>query len=142
MKTLYLSAVSNILVDTENGKADMIPENDRYDVQRVYYIEEPMHVIFGLGDEKSEFDAKKGDIILTFYNRQSANAPTVALVKSPAWSKRIKAIHAYDQKQKEEWAARKAETDCEKCCAECDCCVTAEVKPAKTTKKVKKTKKA
>ena len=118
MKTLYLTQSSaNIFVDPEENTVGSLTTEDRYDIRSIYYMEEPMHVVYEAGERKEEIDAKKGDILLVFYNNKY-NKYILDTIKSKQWSTNIKNRRKMEQKVKEEWAAKQAvgETPC------CDCC--------------------
>lgn len=118
MKTLYLTQSSaNIFVDPEENTVGSLTTEDRYDIRAIYYMEEPMHVVYEAGERKEEIDAKKGDILLVFYSNKY-NKYILDTIKSKQWSANIKNRHKMEQKVKEEWAAKQAagETPC------CDCC--------------------
>ena len=155
MKTLYLSDTSaNIVVDPEVDYVGTLRNEDRYDIRNVFYAEEPMHVVYQCGEIREEIDAKKGDIILLFYNNRF-NKYFLDTIRTKQWAANIKNRRIMEQKEKEEWAARNAETptcDCAKCCNECDCCAaptaesvieyTVPVKESKVSKIKKAIKKA
>ncbi len=122
MKTLYLTNSSaNIAVDPEENTAQHLEDQDRYSIRSIYYIEEPMHVVYnGTNDGepfKEEIDAKKGDILLVFYTNRY-NKKLLATIKSKEWAANIKNRRAIEQKEKEEWAERNAICDamCEATC--------------------------
>lgn len=123
MKTLYLTQSSaNIFVDPEENTVGSLTTEDRYDIRAIYYMEEPMHVVYEAGERKEEIDAKKGDILLVFYSNKY-NKYILDTIKSKQWSANIKNRHKMEQKAKEEWAAKQAagETPCCDCCDECKC---------------------
>jgi hypothetical protein len=129
MKTLYLTdSMSNIAVDPEENKVTSLPGEDRYDIRNVYYIEEPMHVVYDSAECHEEIDARKGDILLLFYSNRY-NKYHLDTIRSKQWAANIKNRHAIEQKEKEEWAKRNADCDCAKCCDECCCNLTAEPAP-------------
>ena len=118
MKTLYLTASSaNIAVDTETNEVTRLDNVDRYDIRQVFYMEEPMHVVYEYGERHEEIDAKKGDIVFVFYDNKFAKH-ILTSVKCKVWIDNIKNRRKMEQKAKEEWAAKQAagETPC------CDCC--------------------
>ncbi len=129
MKTLYLTNSSaNIAVDVEENKVSSMSSEDRYDIKHIFYIEEPTHVVFEgtfNGEERhEEIDAKKGDILLVFYlNRFTKKI--LATSKSKEWVTNIKNRRAIEEKEREEWALKKAEGantpcgDCAECCKGC-----------------------
>lgn len=153
MKTLYLTGSnSNIVVDPEIDFVGTLPCEDRYDIRSIYYIEEPTHVVYQCGERKEEIDARKGDILLVFYDNNRTKY-VLDTIKTKQWAANIKLAHKIEQQAKEEWAARNAEIgcDCCECCKQCDCCSNLTATPAveeKTTltgklkKLVKKIKKS
>lgn len=126
MKTLYLTQSSaNIFVDPEENTVGSLNTEDRYDIRSIYYMEEPMHVVYEAGERKEEIDAKKGDILLVFYNNKF-NKYILDTIKSKQWSANIKNRRKMEQKAKEEWAAKQAAKEATEdipCCdcAECKC---------------------
>ena len=122
MKTLYLTQSSaNIFVDPEENTVGTLSTEDRYDIRSIYYMEEPMHVVYEYGERKEEIDAKKGDILLVFYSSKY-NKYILDTVKSKRWSANIKNRREVEQKAKEEWAAKQAAGETPTCdCAECKC---------------------
>jgi hypothetical protein len=128
MKTLYLTNSSaNIAVDTDNNSVSTVEPEDRYELRNIFYIDEPTHVVFNgtfKGDEVSEeVDAKKGDIVLQFYNNRF-NKHILAVVKNKQWAANIKNKRDIVQKETEEWAAKNnldVCTDCAPCDAEIKC---------------------
>lgn len=122
MKTLYLTdSSSNIYVDTETNEVGKLSHEDRYDTRDIYYIEEPMHVVYQSGETTDEIDVKKGDILLVFYNNRF-NKYVLESIKAKRWTSNIKNKRAIEQKEKEEWASKNltACTECDNCEA-CDC---------------------
>ena len=126
MKTLYLTNSSaNIAVDMDTDEVSSLQNLDRYNIRNIYYAEEPMHVVYnGVATDgtetKEEVDAKKGDIIVVFYNDRF-NKKVLTTIKNKAWVENIKNRQKIEQKEREEWAKKKCdsnltETPC------CDCC--------------------
>lgn len=124
MKTLYLTASStNIAVDTENNEVTRLDSVDRYDIRQVFYMEEPMHVVYEYGEKHEEIDAKKGDLVFVFYDNKFAKH-ILTSVKCKAWVDNIKNKQKMEQKAKEEWAAKHAAGEpSDPCCdcAKCEC---------------------
>ena len=123
MKTLYLTQSSdNIVVDPETDFVGRLHQEDRYSIRGVYYMEEPMHVVYQCGEKKEEIDANKGDVLIQFYDNEG-NKYILDTVRTKQWAANIKNRHKIEQKQKEEWAARQAMGTCDKCDnAECVSC--------------------
>ncbi len=146
MKPLYLTnSAANIVVDTDTNKVSKLEYADRYDIQNLFLVEEPMHIVYECGETHVEKDAKKGDIIVCFYSNEYFKDP-VSIIKSKEWAKGIKNRREAEQKAKEEWAKKNA--DNEMPCCDCACCNCADLTPATepvkkeaTVKKVKKSKK-
>jgi len=154
MKTLYLTDSStNIVVDPDTDFVGTLPQEDRYAIRSVYYIEEPMHIVYNCGECKEEIDAKKGDILLLFYSNKY-NKYNIDTIRTKQWTANIKNRRAIEQKEKEEWAAKQAENECKYCyCEACpDVCAPEPPKETvcekiskaltKAKKAVKKVKKA
>lgn len=125
MKTLYLTNSSaNIAVDLEENTAQHIESEDCYDIRNIYYVEEPMHVVYSGTNNgepfNEEIDAKKGDIILVFYTNRF-NKKLLATIKSKEWVANIKNRHKIEQKEREEWALKNAENTNTPCCDGCKC---------------------
>ena len=120
MKTLYLTQSSdNIVVDPEIDFVGKLQTEDRYAIRNVYYIEEPMRVVYQYGEDKEEINAKKGDILILFYNNQY-NKYVLDTIHTKQWAANIKNRRKIEQKEKEEWAAKNAATEPDTLdCAEC-----------------------
>lgn len=123
MKTLYLTQSSdNIVVDPEIDFVGKLQTEDRYAIRSVYYIEEPMRVVYQYGEDKEEINAKKGDILILFYNNRY-NKYVLDTIHTKQWAANIKNRRKIEQKEKEEWAAKNnpANLDAPVCdnCAEC-----------------------
>lgn len=120
MKTLYLTQSSdNIVVDPEIDFVGKLQTEDRYAIRSVYYIEEPMRVVYQYGENKEEINAKKGDILILFYSNRY-NKYTLDTIHTKQWAANIKNRRKIEQKEKEEWAAKNAATEadapvCDKC---------------------------
>lgn len=126
MKTLYLTQSSeNIVVDTDTDFVGKLVSEDRYSIRSVYYMEEPMHIVYNCGEIKEELDARKGDIVLVFYSN-TYNKYHIDTIRTKQWAANIRNEHTMRQKEKEEWAARNLDPKCE-CCELCD--NIAEAKP-------------
>ena len=123
MKTLYLTQSSeNIVVDPETDFVGKLQSEDRYAIRSVYYMEEPMHVVYQAGECKEELDAKKGDILIVFYSSKY-NKYNIDTIKTKQWSANIKNRQKIEQQEKEEWAKRNANlTETPQCEAVNKCC--------------------
>lgn len=123
MKTLYLTGGSaNIWVDPETDEVGKLDTEDRYDIRSIYYIEEPMHVVYQCGEKKEEIDAKKGEMLLVFYDNKY-NKYVLDTIRTKQWVANIKNRRKLEQKEKEEWAKKEAECGCNgpiPCCDSCD----------------------
>ena len=101
MKTLYITRSNNILIDTENNTSDKI-ETARQGIDTVYIAKEPMHVVYGHGEYKREFDVDANDIIITFYPKEFKHQAIV--VKHAEWAENILEYAKEMQAEKERWA--------------------------------------
>lgn len=118
MKTLYLTGSSaNIWVDPEEQETGTLRCYDKYDIRNIYYIEEPMHVIYQCGEYREEIDAKKGELLIVFYDNQY-NKYILDTIRTKQWVANIKNRLKLEQKEKEEWAKRAQDKceDCDICC--------------------------
>lgn len=114
MKTLYLTNGQGMILDVENNTVDRI-NSEREGISRIYLAKEPMHIVYGEGEYKRELDAKKDDIIVTFYNSRDS-FHQVVIAKSKDWVANIKKYNDARQKEAEEWAKKQAESPC---CEDC-----------------------
>jgi len=128
MKTLYLTGSStNIWVDPETDEVGKLDDENRYDIRNIYYIEEPMHVVYQCGEKREEIDAKKGEILLVFYDNRF-NKYVLDTIRTKQWVANIKNRRKIEQKEKEEWAKKNAngpacDNLCEAtCCGDCKGC--------------------
>lgn len=144
MKTLYLTqGYSNICIDPETNTGTMLDYIPTYDINRAYYIDEPMHIVYTCGETKVERDVKKGDIVITFDRNSYAKDTPLTVIKSKEWNKIIKNRRDAEQKAKEEWAEKQcndAPTCCD-CCCGCDAIMPATEPIKKAGTKAKKSKK-
>ena len=119
MKTLYLTdGGSNIILDKENDSCSRI-DSQRECIQRIYLIEEPMHVTYQAGEYRKDLDVVEGDLLITFYSGDFKNRIVVA--KSEDWAENLKVYNEEEQKRREEWAKKQAECDaCPSCGDNCE----------------------
>jgi septation ring formation regulator EzrA len=106
MKVLYLADGTNIVLDKETEEVSRL-DSEREAIQRIYMIPEDMHVISQSYDgSRQEFDAKKDDIVITFYDKYFKNKTVV--VNSADWAENLTLYKQEQQDQKESWAKAKA----------------------------------
>ena len=114
-----------IIVDTDTAEAKAINRSVR-GIDDIYVIPEDAHIEWEsrlFPDKTIEVDAKKNDILVTFYDRDLGT--DFVIIKSEDWLKAIDNAKAADQKRKEEWAAKQKENksmalDCgDACCESC-----------------------
>lgn len=104
-----------IMIDTDKEEAMKVPGTCR-GIDGVYVIPEDTSVIWTDNDgNKTVRDVAKGDIMVTFYDREFGVDFIIA--KSDEWVTALKAASDAEQKRKEEWAAKcksncEASTDC------------------------------
>lgn len=114
-----------IIVDTDTAEVKAINRSVR-GIDDIYIIPEDAHIEWEsklFPDKTIEVDAKKNDILVTFYDRD--HGTDFVIVKSEDWLKAINNAKEADQKRKEEWAAKQKENksmaiDCgDACCESC-----------------------
>ena len=112
-----------IVVDTETAEVTAINRSAR-GIDDIYIIPEDAHIEWTskfFPDKTIEVDAKKNDILVTFYDRDLGT--DFVIVKSEDWLKALNNAASLDQKRKEEWAAKQKENksmalDCGDACCE------------------------
>ena len=102
MKTLYISRGNNILIETENNTANKL-ESSRQGIDNLFIAKEPMHVVYGYGEDNEEFDVDTNDIIITFYPKEFKNKALV--IKNEKWLENITEYDKAQQEEKERWAS-------------------------------------
>lgn len=111
-----------IVVDTDTAEVKAINRSAR-GIDDIYVIPQDAHIEWEsrfFPNKTIEVDAKKNDILITFYDRDLG--ADFVIVKSEDWLKAIDNAKAADQKRKEEWAAKQKENksmalDCgDACC--------------------------
>lgn len=114
-----------IIVDTDTAEVKAINRSVR-GIDDIYIIPDDAHIEWEsklFPDKTIEVDAKKNDILVTFYDRD--HGTDFVIVKSEDWLKAINNAKEADQKRKEEWAAKQKENksmalDCvDACCESC-----------------------
>lgn len=115
MKTLYVNEACNIIIDSENESCGHL-QTEREAISRIYLIGEPMHVVYGDDEDRKEFDVKKDDILVKFYDPNFPNK--IVVVKSKDWVKNLKDYNKHQQELKEQWATKQKDCEaCDSCCA-------------------------
>ena len=116
-----------IMIDTDTAEVKAINRSAR-GIDDVYVIPEDAHIEWEskfFPDKTIEVDAKKNDILVTFYDRDLG--ADFVIVKSEDWLKAIDNAKAADQKRKEEWAAKQKDNNprdlgCDDCGDNCGPC--------------------
>lgn len=114
-----------IVVDTDTAEVKAINRSTR-GIDDIYVIPEDAHIEWEskfFPDKAIEVDAKKNDILVTFYDKDLGT--DFVIIKSKDWLKCLNNAASIDQKRKEEWAAKQKENkpmtlDCgDACCESC-----------------------
>lgn len=114
-----------IIVDTDTAEVKAINRSTR-GIDDIYVIPEDAHIEWEskfFPDKTIEVDAKKNDILVTFYDKDLGT--DFVIIKSEDWLKALNNAKEADQKRKEEWAAKQKENksmalDCgDACCESC-----------------------
>lgn len=100
MKTLYLTRGNNIVIDPENESADKLA-SERVGIDNLFYIKEPMCVVYGYDNKTVSVDVETGDIVIAFYT--NVKNPVV-IVKNEQWVENILQLQKEAQEEKERWA--------------------------------------
>ena len=102
-----------IIVDTETAFVTSINRSTR-GIDDVYVIPEDAHIEWRsrvFPDKTIEVDAKKDDILVTFYDKDLGT--DFVIIKSNDWLKALNNAADADQKRKEEWAAKQKSSNSE-----------------------------
>ena len=114
-----------IIVDTDTAEVKAINRSAR-GIDDIYVIPEDAHIEWEskfFPDKTIEVDAKKNDILVTFYDKDLGT--DFVIIKSEDWLKALNNANEADQKRKEEWAAKQKESaHVNAACEDCgdDCC--------------------
>lgn len=116
-----------IVVDTDTAEVKAINRSAR-GIDDIYVIPEDAHIEWEskfFPDKTIEVDAKKNDILVTFYDKDLG--ADFVIIKSEDWLKYLNNAKEADQKRKEEWAAKQKENksmalDCGDACCGDACC--------------------
>ena len=101
MKTLYITQGSNIVIDESTNSCSSL-NTERQSINSIYLVKEPMHVVYGYGDDNEKLSVSKDDIIITFYNNDFKKK--IVVVHSPEWADVLKDYNKKIQEEKERWA--------------------------------------
>lgn len=116
MKKFIINEQGNVLFDTETQEISSI-DSAREAISRIWVVEEPMTVVCDTKKAKYELAAKKGDIIIKFYDY---NYPfPVVIAKSKDW---VKNIDSFNKEMEKSLNLKKMETDPEAPCEAESCC--------------------
>lgn len=102
-----------IIVDTETAFVTSIDRSTR-GIDDVYVIPEDAHIEWRsrvFPDKTIEVDAKKDDILVTFYDKDLGT--DFVIIKSTDWLNALNNAADADQKRKEEWAAKQKSSNSE-----------------------------
>ena len=116
-----------IMVDTDTAEVYAINRSAR-GIDDVYVIPEDAHIEWEskfFPDKTIEVDAKKNDILVTFYDKDLG--ADFVIIKSKDWLNALNNAKEAEQKRKEEWAAKQKENAhvnvaCEDCGDNCGPC--------------------
>ena len=100
-----------IIIDTETAEVNAINRSAR-GIDDIYIIPEDAHIEWEskfFPDKTIEVNAKKNDILVTFYDRDLGT--DFVIIKSEDWLKCLNNANEADQKRKEEWAAKQKDSE-------------------------------
>lgn len=113
MKKFIINNNGSVIFDSETEELSTL-DSAREGISRIWVMKEPMMIVCQNGDNKYELNAKKGDIVIKFYDDDFPFP--VVIAKSKEWVKNLEAYNKAMQKRKEKWAKEKCDDEC------CDAC--------------------
>lgn len=115
MKTWYITPSNNIVIDTDNEDAKIVDDNYT-SINSCYIASEDCKIKFTDSKTKgwTEYEVKKGQIVLTFYSKEMPNQ--LVILDSKEFLENLNGYREAMQKEKEEWASKKC---CGDCCESC-----------------------
>lgn len=95
MKKLIIANTSAFMFDTETCGIDFI-DSSRSAVNRIYRVSEDCELNVKIGNFIKEFNVKKGDIVVTFYEDVFPNK--VVIIDNKEWNENLDAYekHVHD----------------------------------------------
>lgn len=119
MNTLYITNTGRVML---NEQGNIVPfEHTREAIDRIIMLKEDTKIITVHDDKEDILEAKAGDLVISFY--ESRFPHKLIVVNNPEWKENLAAYEEAEQKAKEEWAKKHAETpqcdNCENLCTDC-----------------------
>jgi len=127
MKKIVNIVRTPIMIDTDTLEVSTLDKGPR-SIDEIYVIPEDATIIWKKVNAEAEdrtVDVKKGDIMITFYDRDYKK-DFVIVNGADEWKDAINNYKTATQKRKEEWAAKQKSQ--ELCCEDCSNCPDCEVK--------------
>lgn len=109
MKKFLINNSGSIIFDSETEELSTL-DSTREGISRIWLMKEPMTIVCQCGDNKYELNAKKGDIVIKFYDNDFPLP--VVIAKSKEWVKNLEAYDKVMQERKEKWAKEQNECKC------------------------------
>lgn len=106
MKNLIIANGVAAIVDPATLDVET-QSSDREAIQRIWRIKEDCKIKAVFGEETFEKDAKAGDIVITFYEKDYPNKMIV--IRSDEWNENLAAYDVKMQALKEKWAKEQPE---------------------------------
>ena len=106
MKNLIIANGVAVIVDPATLDVET-PSSDREAIQRIWRVKEDCKIKAVFGEETFEKDAKAGDIVMTFYEKDYPNKMIV--IRSDEWNENLAAYDVKVQALKEKWANEQSE---------------------------------
>lgn len=103
MNTLYISSTGRVMLN-ENNEIIPVPSS-RQAIDRVFVVEDDTKIIYKHTDKTEETEAKKGDLVVTFYEENFPHR--VVVINNKEWKENLRVYEEIEQKNKEEWAKEK-----------------------------------
>lgn len=121
MKKIVNTARTPIMIDTDTLEVSTLDKGPRA-IDEIYVIPEDATITWKKVNTDAEdrtVDVKKGDIMITFYDRDYKK-DFVIVNGADEWKDAINNYNVAVQKRKEEWAAKHKSQDL--CCGDCPNC--------------------
>jgi len=126
MKKIVNTGRTPIMIDTDTLEVSTLDRGPRA-IDEIYVIPEDATINWKKVNAEAEdriVDVKKGDIMITFYDRDYKK-DFVIVNNADEWKDAINNYNAAVQKRKEEWALK--QKSCSDCCEDCsNCCKCAQ----------------
>ena len=117
MKNLYYTNTGFVALDAETNEFHKM-ETQREAISRILIADDDMHIVLDREDKHYETDAKKGDIVIMFYD-QDFPKPIIA-INSEDWMNNLNTYNEIMAERRNKFT-KSDEPCCDVCEAKCAC---------------------